>query len=481
MPRIPTARRRRLPTGRVGGVVQPLSTADTGQDIEARGLGALGQGLGQLGQALQQIEVAEGTSQFATARGQSYAAMRDLELALQNNQDPSSYQKEFDRAFGNLQEFMPKNSIGAKKFDDWLQSREDIWAVGVDALAMRKTQSIAEGAYITNSATAIASGNLSEINTLIDEAEQTGVITSEQAAKDRVRAENKIIQIQQEGAKNAVFKAALTLPLDEGIDFINNSGLPLDDIKSVRTEYSTQKSIEAKQAEEALVEQQELERAQVYDKIEDRTITRDFVESMNSLSEGEQQTLWEKAAKSLDSDPAVYIPTIQNLMADTDSMTEPELSDLVGKGLSIENYKEAVKIKKGDSPLNKPRAKLHFDMLGNLFKNGTLTPLEYDQMHEDMTNYFNANPDATSIQANEFYHELTDDKQRGVAERLLSWWWNGVKKNTIAPIMKLKDTIFAPPSNEPDTEAEFEEMIRILNEHDPDSVQEYYDTWKHKW
>ena len=56
MPKIPTAKRRRIPSGRVDGVPTPMDIADVGAGIEARGLAALGREIGDLGQYLFRIQ-----------------------------------------------------------------------------------------------------------------------------------------------------------------------------------------------------------------------------------------------------------------------------------------------------------------------------------------------------------------------------------------------------------------------------------------
>ena len=56
MPRIPSHRRKRVPSGRVAEVPAPMDIADVGAGLEARGLAALGRGIGDLGRALFMIQ-----------------------------------------------------------------------------------------------------------------------------------------------------------------------------------------------------------------------------------------------------------------------------------------------------------------------------------------------------------------------------------------------------------------------------------------
>lgn len=195
MPRIPKARRQRIPSGRVGGVPTPMDIADTGEGIEARGLGALGRGVGALGQSLFQIEQAEGISQASTARGQAEAEMKLLVERLRDNNDPNTYSAALMESLGRINEFRPKNPIGAKRFDDYLEQATPGWESGIETLKIRKKQALIEGAYIADRAQAIINGDLEEANRLTIEArDQTGAITPQQAAKDLASAPALVIR-----------------------------------------------------------------------------------------------------------------------------------------------------------------------------------------------------------------------------------------------------------------------------------------------
>ncbi len=195
MPRIPKGRRQRIPSGRVGGVPTPMDIADTGAGIEARGLGALGRGVGDLGQALFKIEEAEGISQASTAKGQAEAEMRLLEGRLRTNNDPTTYQAELEKSLETISGFRPKNPLGVKRFDDYLEQAVPGWESGVSVLQIRKKQALIEGAYISDRSQAIINGDLAEANRLTIEArDQTGAITPQQAAKDLASAPSLIVR-----------------------------------------------------------------------------------------------------------------------------------------------------------------------------------------------------------------------------------------------------------------------------------------------
>lgn len=174
----------------------PFGIADTGEDIEARGLGILGGGIANLTTALDQIAEAEGVSQAATARAQSNKEMRDLELRLKENNDPSTYQDEFKKSLQTVEGFRPKSGIGSKRFDDMLSRAIPAWESGVEVLRFNKTKDIAEGAYISNLSDAIVSSDIETATAVIEEARDTGVITNEQAEKDLASLPDRIIESQ---------------------------------------------------------------------------------------------------------------------------------------------------------------------------------------------------------------------------------------------------------------------------------------------
>ncbi len=88
MAKIPRQVSRRVtPSGRVGDVPVSFDIADTGAEIEARGLGALGQGVGNLGQALGEIKLREQTAD-------DLLASDNISLAVQGAKDKFAQFKE---------------------------------------------------------------------------------------------------------------------------------------------------------------------------------------------------------------------------------------------------------------------------------------------------------------------------------------------------------------------------------------------------
>lgn len=125
MPDIPTTRRRVLPTGDVGGVIQPLSTADTGQGLEAQGLGQLGRGAIQLGQVFGELAIREqraddsiATANASTARQSARDSFAQFQI---DNPDPSTWEEGANQIWEGAD-----SAVGELQFSDRVNEREQI-------------------------------------------------------------------------------------------------------------------------------------------------------------------------------------------------------------------------------------------------------------------------------------------------------------------------------------------------------------------
>lgn len=186
-----------LPTGQTAGL--SLSQGAFQQEFQGqRNIGAMTK---ELAIVIDQIDRAEGDSQFATARMMTNKEIDNLQIRLQDNSEPSTYQQELTKTIEsfNSENFTPKNKRGAAQYRAWVQANTPLWRTGATQAARRKAIEI-KGAYITNTEAAIKSLNTSEALRLIDEAQDNYVITSEKAAKDRLEVPR---SIDMESAKQA--------------------------------------------------------------------------------------------------------------------------------------------------------------------------------------------------------------------------------------------------------------------------------------
>lgn len=184
--------RKVLPSGRAGVARFSLDIARTGQEQIGAGLAAFGAGVGNLGISLARIDRAEGIAQAQSARNSGTTLFETLKLELEDNNQPRTYQTDFDETLKEIQKLRPSNSTGAKRFDAWFVDQSDAWRTEITARARAKVILLGKGAYITNKAASIGRLDPDETNLIIDEAESAGFITPAQAAKDRLTVESDV-------------------------------------------------------------------------------------------------------------------------------------------------------------------------------------------------------------------------------------------------------------------------------------------------
>ncbi len=259
--------RREIPSGRVAGAFIPTSLADVGQGIEAQGLGDIGRGVSGLGVALGKIAFAEGTSEASTARGLAGTEIKLLDIALDTNNDPKTYDAELDEVLERIKLLRPESGVGGKQFDDFLEDAIPQWQTGVNIKKIQRTEANIRGDYLLNKQRADANGDLAESNRLTDEAENiTGVITPEQAARDRIQSERFVTALNTERAETVVLDAAFakwqqTGELKEAFKVIAGSGL--DDKARLENELKTRVTNRLAEDEIALAQEQEKQRAEI--------------------------------------------------------------------------------------------------------------------------------------------------------------------------------------------------------------------------
>ncbi len=322
MAKIPTRVRQVTPSGRVAGAVIPFDIADTGQGIEAQGLAGLGRGVGDLGISLGKIAFAEGTSEASTARGLADQEIRLLQESLSRNNDPNTYDAEFDATIEKIKVLRPESGIGGKQFDDFLEDAIPQWQTGINIQRIQKTASLIRGDYFENLSRANIAGDPDEAARLIDEAENTtGVITPEQAARDRIASRNSIEKVLGERDINSVVSRALIFTVSEGpakglpdtkegLKLIRESGLsPTNKVKA-NTTYNAL----VKQQKDALEVNQEADRDKLNDVLRTGKGWTQSLTDNTSLSESEQLS-YDKLFKTWAADKAEVV-TNEQIRAD---------------------------------------------------------------------------------------------------------------------------------------------------------------------
>ena len=147
MAKIPRqASRQVIPSGRVGGV--PQQFFDSGEGIEARGLGALGRGIGNLANVVSEIDRRNKANDDIIASDRAgqerVAAQAELKSFMDENRDPSLWAAEAQR-LANL----TKDSFSKRTFNDKTRSqRESIFQGGWErsfVVSAQLGESIAKG------------------------------------------------------------------------------------------------------------------------------------------------------------------------------------------------------------------------------------------------------------------------------------------------------------------------------------------------
>jgi len=241
--------RKVTPSGRVGGAAIPFSVADTGQGLEAQALGAIGKGIGDVADIMAKIEISKGTSEASTARGQAEAEIRKFNEGLKFNNDPSTYDAQYQETIEKIKGLTPESGIGAKKFNEYLSQASLSWQADVNISKLQRTQSIVEGQYGINKARAVANGDIEEANRLTIEARDvTGSITPEQASSDLISNQKLVDKQVRQARKDLVSSTAFSVwegtvteddpngDLNIAYDAVQKSNLPEEDKKAVEAD-----------------------------------------------------------------------------------------------------------------------------------------------------------------------------------------------------------------------------------------------------
>ena len=128
MARIPRqVSRQVIPSGRVGDVSVPFDIADVGAEVEARGLGALGEGVSRFGQSLNTIQLEQNRIEDNRAVAEGISAYNNIINTFNESLpslDPKDYNTEFEKLkpqIEGLAQGLSRNATEA------LNNRFEIW------------------------------------------------------------------------------------------------------------------------------------------------------------------------------------------------------------------------------------------------------------------------------------------------------------------------------------------------------------------
>ena len=410
----------------------------------------IGQGLMQIGRTIGQIDAMlydiEGNSQFDTARREATERINALSLSLEENDQPNTYQDHYKRVLSDIKTIAPTNKVGARKFQSWLDVQTPHWDMGVTQEGRRRIVKNRDSAFALN-IQSLKEGNMSaealtELKTIT-----AGYIDDR---GDKIYADKQFRDVVSHWQYRQAWSEVADMPYGEAVERIAKmEGIT----ETQRSGLRVRRGNLERAREMQLAQQQETERAEVYDDIANGTATRESIEAMKSLPEAEQQSLWELAEKAARPDSTILEQTDPKIELDVQRridlglpITPTEIYSYVGKGkkggLSIDRarfYIDRLNTKRKDpeGPLNNPAVKRAQKMLDELKTDhfwlseeakeaGEYTPEEEKEniftwltLSNEFTQWVLKNPDATDEQIEEKIERMTAPKREEIK---LNWF-----------------------------------------------------------
>jgi len=341
--------------GRSTQVRADLDVRTGGQQI-AQAVSALGGAIFGLGEKYYNIQAA---TQLSQAERIATERMNALSLSFEGNLDPESYQKEYDKALEDITKSTSSvltNKMAAANFQMFRNDREPRWQDGVTKSTKARVKDNWLAELYERQAGIEQSGLYGDFSKYVAQGVGEGMIDR----SDGVRVITQTKKLAASGAElnliDSYWQKASPMPIKESLQFLNNAP--------------------------------NLTSAQRNDLIARRKRQEEIATATT--------------------DPEVYWPLLRRVTADPKGITEQEIGDTVGKGITTDDYKELVKIQESKvDPLKTPRAQIYLKHLDDLYKNKNIeTVSDYDSKMEQLIQFFKANPNATSKQTAEFYDNM---------------------------------------------------------------------------
>lgn len=355
IPKIPTHTRQITPSGRVGAVEMPYDIARTGEGIIGAGLQQAGGALFELGLRKQQIRVdrefTQGKLLLAKADRESLEELRrdstfrnvkaDYVYVDQAGRQikgiPGYFQnwiREKSRTRADIIEKIASSNQSKDALNEYLAFSEESFRSDANRMAWMKEKDYSRSSAFTAADEFERMGNATAAETLIRRAMENEYVGLEEGEKRIGLIKHNIDWYAGEAMANGSPK--------EFLDKINNKNfLPnLNPSEKLRL---------SKQAEKGNIEQQESDRALINKTLfVDKNYDIFNLVSASSLDEKEKLSFY-KLARTLDAAPPegykdnpVLMAKILPLVA-KGALTETEIRDYVGKGLSPETAESIIK------------------------------------------------------------------------------------------------------------------------------------------
>lgn len=201
MPRIPSHKRQRVPSGRVGGVPIPSDIADVGARTRARGLADLGRGIGNLGKHLFQVaeETAKVRSETQYLEGASIWERQHTKFLtdLARDQDFESYGAKYEAFATSLRDELLSDKRGFTKdarryLQNYITKRQPEVEKHIAGKYLEKQADYSRASTITSIESFEKALDADGAIGAIDLAVETGFMSAEEAAKRKLRTKGNV-------------------------------------------------------------------------------------------------------------------------------------------------------------------------------------------------------------------------------------------------------------------------------------------------
>lgn len=268
---------------------------------------------------------------------------------------------------------------------------------------------------------AAENGNIVEADRIAGKLDEYNLITPQRA--EVLKKNNKIIA-----------DTSITTQMAQAIMAVKGRQVAIDFVMAQDIDVDIKKDIVSDINFEAAQQQDQLELAREKDRDEISKLIRsgqsatDRIEN-SYLDEKEQFTWFERervaserqANRTYVQDKKVYWEMLRKVTKNPDDVTEDDIADKVGYGLTTGDYKELTKIKDDKAnPLKTPRAQIYMDLLADLYKDEEITPLEYDQKYTQLTEFMESKP--TAQQAAAFWEEQMNPVAAKLADKVFDFY-----------------------------------------------------------
>lgn len=424
----------------------------TGDVIKAQGIQEIGTGLGAAAKAAYKSSLMDAENALSDFQTNTVEEINAFGYSLNENIKADTYDKEFDKVLSKIRSMMPEDKRAAREAQLWLNDQMPVWRKAVQDSKLRRSRDNWQKIDIRLQQRVIKSEdfehdtNLAIYTARLWNGVERGVYTSTQAEKmlqdtieqheQYVRVETARTQREQKAAKDEAQRKAGTnflVRLWEG---------ELKDPQEI-TEALEADILDvpfAKYLREALISEEPA-------KLDLKT----YADALVLTNEFREKRTLENRDKCL-----------SHIFENLDKIDPATGKSLVADIISVEKPEDAIK---------SVPAQIYFNNLADLYKEETISALQYDMKYRTLKSYIENNPNAPPEQRAKFYEELMEDTTTFNWLDLL-WWQKGMIKNMS---MKLKVSEIKPPTSE-------EEFKRTVSEiEDEKEALKYYNKWKDKW